>query len=78
MEVYRAQDQHFKSFTVENKMENPHKKRWSHSKLNINDLDVPFPKTLKFINELGKTFSIGKNGLNPLGIWPEGTEDIYF
>ena len=25
------------SFTVENKMESSHKKRWSHFKLNIND-----------------------------------------
>ena len=34
---------------------------------------------------LGKTFSIGGNGMNPLGIlptpqnvWPKGLEDIYF
>ena len=35
--------------------------------------------------ELGKTFSSGENGLNPLGIlpipqnvWPKGLEDKYF
>ena len=34
---------------------------------------------------MGKTFSIGKNGVNPLkilpvpqNIWPKGPEDIYF
>ena len=34
---------------------------------------------------MGKTFSIGDNGMNPLGIlpiphnvWPEVPEDIYF
>ena len=37
------------------------------------------------MNELVKTFSIGENGMNPLGIlpipeniWPKGPEDIYF
>ena len=37
-----------------------------------------------FINELGKTFSIGENGMNPLGlpskpqnIWPKGPEYVY-
>ena len=34
-------------FTVENKMRNSHKKGWSHFKLNINDWDIPFPKTLR-------------------------------
>ena len=35
------------------------------------------------MNELGKTFSIGENGINPLGIlpvpqniWPKGPKDI--
>ena len=35
------------SYTVENKMGNSYKKGWSHFKLNINDGDIPFPKTLK-------------------------------
>ena len=37
------------------------------------------------MNELGETFSIGENGINPLeippvpqNIWPKGPEDIYF
>ena len=37
------------------------------------------------MNELGKTFSIGENGINPMGIlpvpqniWPKGPKDIYF
>ena len=54
------------SFTVENNMGNPHKKGWSHFKLNINDCDIPFPKSLRTFNELGKTFSIGENRMNPL------------
>ena len=32
------------SLTVENKMENSHKKRQSRFKLNINDWDILFPK----------------------------------
>ena len=39
----------------------------------------------KFINELGKIFSIGENGINSLGIlpisqniWPKGPKNIYF
>ena len=35
------------SFSVINKMANSHKKGWSHFKLNINDWDIPFPKTLR-------------------------------
>ena len=34
------------NFTVENKMGNLHKKGWSHFKLNINDRDIPFSKSL--------------------------------
>ena len=37
------------------------------------------------MNELGKTFSMGENGINPLrilpvpyNIWPKGPEDISF
>ena len=32
------------------------------------------------MNELGKTFSIGQNGISSLGILPtpKGPEDIYF
>ena len=44
-----------------------------------------FLKVLKFINELGKIFSIGENERNPFGIlpipqniWSKGPEDIYF
>ena len=42
-------------------------------------------KFQEFINELGKTFSIGENGINPLEIqpilqntWPRGPQDVYF
>ena len=35
------------SFTVENKMENSHKRGWSHFRLKINDWDIPFPKILR-------------------------------
>ena len=54
------------SFFLENKKGNSHKRRWSHFKLNLNDGDIPFPKFLEFINELGKLFSIGENVMNPL------------
>ena len=44
-----------------------------------------FLKVKKFVNELGKTFSIGENGMSPLGIllmpqniWSKDPEDIYF
>ena len=37
------------------------------------------------MKEIGKTFFIGENGMNPLGIlpvaqniWPKGPENIYF
>ena len=32
------------SFTVVNKMENSHKRGWSHFKLKMNGRDIPFPK----------------------------------
>ena len=49
------------SFTVENKMENSHKKRWSHFKLNIDDWDIPFPKVLRIYKWVGKNiFHWGK------------------
>ena len=35
------------SFTVQNKIRNSHKRGWSHFKLNINDWDILFPKTLR-------------------------------
>ena len=35
------------SFTVENKMENSHRKGWSTFKLNIDDCDIPLPKVLR-------------------------------
>ena len=65
-------------------MGNSHKKT-SHFKLYINDWDIPFPKFYEFTNELGKTFSIGENGISPEGIppipqniWPKAPENIYF
>ena len=42
------------SFTVENKMENSHKRGWSHFKLKINDWDIPFPKILRVCQWIGK------------------------
>ena len=35
------------SFTVENRMGNPHKRGWSHFKLNVNDSNITFPKILR-------------------------------
>ena len=35
------------SFTVENKMENSHKRGWSHFKLKINGWNIPFSKILR-------------------------------
>ena len=49
------------SFTVENKMENSHKRGWSHFKLKINDWDIPFPKVLRIYQGIGKNiFILGK------------------
>ena len=49
------------SFTVENKMENSHKRGWSHFKLKINDWDIPFPKILRIYQWIGKNiFHWGK------------------
>ena len=49
------------SFTVENKMENSHKRGCSHFKLKINDCDIPFPKILRFCQWIGKNiFHLGK------------------
>ena len=67
-------------------MGNLHKKTCSHFKLNINDWDIPFPKSLKIYQWIGKNiFPIGENGGNPLGIlpipqnvWSKGPEDTYF
>ena len=42
------------SFTVENKIRNSHKRGWSHFKLNINDWDIPFPKTLRIYQWIEK------------------------
>ena len=42
------------SLNVENKMENSHKKGWSHFKLNINDSDILFPKILRIYQWIGK------------------------
>ena len=43
------------SFTVENKMGNSHKRGWSHFKLNINDWDIPFPKSLRIYQWIWKS-----------------------
>ena len=49
------------SFTVENKMENSHKRGWSHFKLKINDWDISFPKILRICQWIGKNiFHWGK------------------
>ena len=42
------------SFSVENKMENAHKKGWLYFKLNINDWSIPFPKILRIYLWIGK------------------------
>ena len=42
------------SFTVQNKVDNSHKKEWSHFKLKINDWDIPFPKILRICQWIGK------------------------
>ena len=48
-------------FTVENNLWNSHKKRWLHFKLNIDDWDIPFPKTLRIYQWIGKNiFHWGK------------------
>ena len=55
------------SFTVENKTGNSHKRGWSHFKLNINDWDIPYPKTLRIYQWIGKNiFHYGENRMNPL------------
>ena len=58
------------SFTVENKLENSHKKGWPYFKLNIDDWDIPFLKILRLYLWIGKKFLIGENEMNPLGILP--------
>ena len=45
------------SFTVENMMENSHKRGWSHFKLKINDWDIPFPKVLRIYQGIEKNIS---------------------
>ena len=49
------------SYTVENKMDNSHERRWSHLKLTINDWDFPFPKILRICQWIRKNiFHCGK------------------
>ena len=49
------------SFTVENKMENSHKRGWWHFKLKINDWDIPFPQNFKNLSmNWEKYFALGK------------------
>ena len=50
------------SFSVENKMENSHKKGWSHFKPKV----FHSLKFSEFINEFGKIFSFGENRMNPI------------
>ena len=42
------------NFTVENKMGDSHKRRWSHFKLNIDGGDIPFLKILRIYQWIGK------------------------
>ena len=61
----QPKNQHFKIqilnlwMNCENKMGNSHKKRWSRFKLNINDWDIPFLKTLRIYQWIGN-FQFGK------------------
>ena len=49
------------SFTVGNKTENSHKRRWSHFKIKINYWDIPYTKILKICQWIGKNiFHSGK------------------
>ena len=49
------------NFTVQNKMENSHKREWSHFKLKINDWDISFAKILRICQWIGKNvFHWGK------------------
>ena len=49
------------SFTVENKMENLHKRGWPHFRLKINDWDIPFPNILRVCQRIMKNiFHLGK------------------
>ena len=49
------------TFNVENKIGNSHKRGWSHSKLNIDDWDIPSPNILRTYWWTGKNiFHWGK------------------
>ena len=48
------------TFAVENKMGNSHKRGWSYFKLNINDRDIPFPKTKNLSMNWEKYFPLRK------------------
>ena len=49
------------NFTVQNKMENSHKREWSHFKLKINDWDISFAKILRICQWIGENiFHWGK------------------
>ena len=54
------------SFTVENKMENSHKRGWSHFKLKINDWDISFPKILRICQWIGKNIFHWKKWNEPI------------
>ena len=55
------------SFTIKNKIGNSHKKGSSHFKLNINDLDIPFPKILRIYRRIGKNFFHWEKWNEPIG-----------
>ena len=47
------------------------KNGWSHFKLNIKDWDIPYPKTSRIYQWIGKNkFFLGENGMDPLEILP--------
>ena len=77
------------SLTIENKMGNSRKKRWSDFELNINDWDIPLPKTLRIYQWIGKkSFHWGKwndstgnsahTKKETQNGWPNSSEDIFF
>ena len=66
-------------------MENSHRKGCPNFKLKVDDWDIPFPEVLRIYEWIGKSISIGENGINPSGSLPvpqniglKGTDDISF
>ena len=98
-DVCKPQEQHFKiqifnlwmkwgrnlTSLLKISIRDSHKKGWSHFKFKISDWNIPFHKILRIYQWIGKTFSIGVNGMNLLeilpiqqDILPKDPEDIYF